>query len=132
MLGMAWKKGRNVRGYIRDESTLPCSRRAKLQIFVNFILLPWQVDRLQNTVENGYGAQADPSLPRTQWLRLWAQLLLNSASEEKGEKPQPPTPPLCLPTYDEAAADKTGRYLQLNFSRGGGAAFLDTQLYQVS
>lgn len=63
----------------------------------------------QNTSEKGYGAEADSDAPATRLVRLWARFYGRET----------------LPTFAEALADESGRYLRL----GGGALF-DRELYK--
>lgn len=57
----------------------------------------------QNTAANGYGLQADPANPKTIEKRLWAELY----ESKNGET-------YALPSFKEAEADTTGRFLPIN------------------
>jgi len=61
----------------------------------------------QNTAAKGYGPDADPDAPATQLLRAWARFYGREV----------------LPSYAEAEADRSGRYLQTPLG------LLDTELY---
>jgi hypothetical protein len=63
----------------------------------------------QNTHGKGYGTEADTEAPATRLVRLWARFYGRET----------------LPSFAEAAADQSGRYLRL----GGGALF-DRELYK--
>lgn len=76
----------------------------------------------QNTPYRGYGASADPSLPATQMLRLWARLYLGSIDA-------------VLPTFDEVATMKksdpaafSARYIEI-FNHGI-PSFFDKLIYK--
>lgn len=73
------------------------------------------VTKKQNTVENGYGAAADPNNPKTAQLRLWAELYGSRAGNV-----------YAFPTYEEVEAmtDKDERYIKIY----GG--FFDKVLYK--
>jgi hypothetical protein len=68
----------------------------------------------QNTVANGYGNLADPHNPKTLELRLWAELYQSQVQDGS----------FVLPSYEEAKADKTGRYIKV------GNGFFDTLVYE--
>jgi hypothetical protein len=68
-----------------------------------------QVTPEQNTAANGYGAEADPSLPATRLHRLWAEVF----GLER------------LASWEEAESDGSGRFVPLK--RGG---FLDGVAFQ--
>ena len=72
--------------------------------------MEWQqlvVTPEQNTAAKGYGPEADPDAPATRLLRAWARFYGREH----------------LPTYAEAAADRSQRYLQTPIG------LLDTELY---
>ena len=74
-------------------------------------LMEWRhmmVDPAQNRTDEGYGPEADPNDPRTELSRIWARFYGLP----------------CFPLYDEAAADRSGRFLPLS-----GGLLLDTEVY---
>eukprot|EP01006_Ploeotia_vitrea_P051141 TRINITY_DN67529_c3_g9_i1.p1 TRINITY_DN67529_c3_g9~~TRINITY_DN67529_c3_g9_i1.p1 ORF type:complete len:496 (-),score=33.90 TRINITY_DN67529_c3_g9_i1:1469-2956(-) len=72
-----------------------------------------------NTVENGFGANADPANPKTEYRKMWAELYQ--------------VPHLC--TFEEAEADDTGRFVKLQTLKSrevdsdNSPKYLDTLAY---
>jgi hypothetical protein len=82
------------------------------------------VSKEQNTIQNGYGAEADPSLPNTNLLRIWAQFYLDS-------------PGSWLPTYEEVLRLEReepekfdARYIEVSTGQEQGRTFLDKLLFK--
>lgn len=76
-------------------------------------LMEWRhiiVDPEQNTAAKGYGADADPGTEETRLLRAWARFYGREH----------------LPSYDEAVADGSGRYL----SGGRGRRLFDAENFR--
>ncbi|MBL4846038.1 MAG: DUF4804 domain-containing protein [Planctomycetes bacterium] len=67
------------------------------------------VTRAQNTAEKGYGPDGDPAQVATRLCRAWASYYGRDY----------------LPTFEEAAADASGRYVLAE-----GEALLDTEIYK--